>query len=349
VVQETKENKTPNGPLNPEAYKAYLMGHLHTYRMTQDFEKDIIYYKKTMELDPSFAEPYAGMAMSYFLQCVASKISPQEALAQARIVVQKALDLNPSLAEGHAARGVVKLGLEYDSTGGRKALQNALELKPNSADIQINWIWYLVITGQVEEAVAKNLNAIDLDPLNPVNNFFYGWTCLMARRYDKGIEFTKRLLDQDPLCPHARLRLSELYAAKGMHKEALEEIEHIEKSQIPYLAWVYAVSGQPGKARALLVELEVKRKTQYMDATFLARGYAGLGEKDKAFAWLETAFRERSPHLLTLKVFPGFDGLRSDPRYQDLLERISLADCNQPREISWKLTMTCWRVLFTTS
>ena len=323
---EKENGKHASHHIDPEAYKLYLMGRFHTYQMTQDFEKDIRFFERSIEVDPSFAEPYAGMAVCYISQCIASKISPQEGLTRAKAAAQKALELDPNLAEAHAALGVVRFGFEYDWAGARQAFQKALELNPNSADIHINYVWYLVMTGQFEEAIAKNLKAMELDPLTPVNNFCYGWTCLMARRYDEGIQFTKKLLDQDPLYPHARLRLSELYAAKGMDVLALEGTDQIEKSQIPYLAWVYAVSKQPGKARALLGELTAMRKSQYMDATFLARGYAGLGDRDKAFAWLETAFQERSPHLVTLKVFPGFDGLRSDPRYRDLLERIGLAD-----------------------
>ena len=326
VIQETKEGKAAGQSVDPEAYRSYLMGRFHRYQMTQDFGKDILFFKRSIEKDPSFAEPYAAMAVSYVLQCIASKISPQEAFTQAKAAAQKALELDPNLAEAHAALGVVNFGFNYDWAGGRQELQKALELKPNSAEININYAWYLVMTGHFEEAIAKNLKAIDLDPLNPVNNFSYGWTCLMARRYDEGIEFTKKLQDHDPLYPHARLRLSELYAAKGMHKEALEGIDQIEKSQTPFLAWVYAVSGEPGKSRALLAELEERRKHEYLDAIFLARGFAGLGERDKAFAWLETAFKENSPHLVTLKVFPGFDGLRSDPRYWNLLNRIGLGN-----------------------
>jgi tetratricopeptide (TPR) repeat protein len=182
--------------------------------------------------------------------------------------------------------------------------------------------------GRFQEAIAEAKRAVELDPLSPVINSGLGAGFLFARQYDQAIEQERKTLEMDPNFRLAQDSLAFAYVQKSMYKEAIAEFEKLLASSpdnagaLGGLGYTYAVAGRKAEARKVLDRLTELSKREYVPAIFVADVHVGLGEKDKAFEWLEKGFEERS--LMFTKVDPMFDPLRSDPRFADLLRRMNL-------------------------
>ena len=205
----------------------------------------------------------------------------------------------------------------------------AIKINPGYAVARYWYVTYLAAMGRQEEALAESHRALELEPLSLVINAVLGFACYYARRYDAAIEHYRRIIEMDPSFFPAHLLLGSAYAQKG--EWALAVVEFQEAGQLDDTPWplaklgqTYALSGQREEAQNVLQELHALAGQRYVSAFDVALIHAALGEKDRAFEWLNKAFEERSSWLVFTKVEPGLDGLHGDPRFQELVQRVGL-------------------------
>jgi TolB-like protein/DNA-binding winged helix-turn-helix (wHTH) protein/Tfp pilus assembly protein PilF len=312
-----------------EAYQLYLKGRFHWNKRTAEaLRKSIEYFNQAIDKDPRFALAYAGLADSYVVP--ANRLPPREAMPKAKAAATRALELDETLAEAHAALGRVLAIYDWDWPDAEKEYKRAIELNPRYATAHQWYGGYLGVMGRRNEAIAERKLALELEPLSLVINFELGLTFYYDRDYDQAIEQLQKTLELDPNFPAVHHFLPAAYEQKGMYVEAIAGF----KKAIPLtagsestlskagLGYVYAVTGKKSEARTLLDELKQHSAQEYVSATSVALIYAGLGEKDQAFAWLEKAYEQRAFQLQWINLEPRWDSLRSDPRFQNLMRRI---------------------------
>jgi eukaryotic-like serine/threonine-protein kinase len=314
-----------------EAYQLYLKGRFYWNKRTGEaLRKAIEYFNQAIEKDPGFARAYAGLADCYVVP--PNRLPPRDAMHKGKAAALRALELDDTLAEAHTTLGRVLAISDWDWPAAEKEYKRAIELNPRYAIVHQWYGGYLEVMGHRNEAIAERKLAQELDPLSPIVNFELGLAIYYTRDYDQAIEQFQKTLELDPNFPPAQQFLPAAYEQKGMYDQAIAEF----KKAIPLLGgneWsltrgglghVYAVLGRRSEALALVAELKQLSERGYVPATSVAVIYAGLGEKDQAFVWLEKGYEERAFQMQWLRLEPRWDNLRSDPRFADLLRRIGL-------------------------
>jgi len=308
--------------VNPEAYQAFLRGRHHLNLLeAEELKKGVELLQRAIDIEPTYAPSYSSMAEGYWRLGFDGAVPPPEAFLKSRAVATKALELDGTLGEAHAVLGLVELFFEWDFASADQEYRRAVELSPNSADVQLSYGNYLTLVGRFDEGIAAGKRAAALDPLNPVAVQLPGWACFHARRYDEGIEYLRKQLEIDPNLFLGHYQLAHNYAGKGMYAEALAEAEKA-KCGID-CGWVYAVSGRRAEAWKSVQKLEEESRRKYVTPMAIAWVYAGLGEKNHAIRWLQKGYEMRDSHMVFLEVAPELDLLRPDPRFQDLLRRMN--------------------------
>ena len=320
-------------PVNPEAYRLYLLGRYQWNKRTvEGFRQAIQFYQQAVEKDPGYAQAYAGLADAYSLQPSWGLASPSEVYPRARAEALRSLELDDSLAEPYASLGLIKHEYDRDWKGAEQDFRRALELDPNYANAHFWYGEFLSKLGRHDEAIAELESAVRLDPLTPNISRWVGQTLFHARRYDEAIRQLQKTVEMHPEFLPPSLQLGKAYAQLGRYEEALAEVEKAKQlSEFdPYygtIGWIYARAGRKAEAQSLLRRLQELSTQRYIDPTSIATIYIGLGQNEKALTWLERAYEQRGSYLiLFLKVDPVFDPLRSDPRFQDLLRRMNFPE-----------------------
>jgi len=329
LTGEQQKRLTKHYTENAEAYRLYLQGYYYSNRLTPDgLKKGIELLNQAVEVDPANALTYAGLAYSY---AAASDqiMSPSEAMLKVKAAAQRALELDETLGEAHTWLAYVKSRYEWDWVGGEREYLRALELNPNYAPAHQWYGSYLAEQGRMEKAIAEMTRACELDPLTSWINTYLAWFYYLARQPDEAITRLRKIIQTDPNFIIAHSTLGAAYEQKGMFEEAINELKKARlldpKCCLPHLGYIYAISGRRGEAQRMLDELLKQAKQPDFNPYDIAPIYAGLGEKDLAFMWLEKAYEYKSESLLFLKVEPWLDSLRTDPRFKDLLRRMNLA------------------------
>jgi TolB-like protein/DNA-binding winged helix-turn-helix (wHTH) protein/lipoprotein NlpI len=314
---------------DPQAHDDYLRGRFHWARRTAgQLKMAIQYFQKAIARDPDYAPAYAGLADSYLLMSGYSLLPETAFVSQARAAVEKALQLDPNLAEAHTSLAVLREQYEWDWHGAEEEFKRAIDLDPSYATAHHWYAECLMFEGRFDKALAESEKAQQLDPQSLIIAADHGAILYYSRQYDRAIQQFREILAADPDFPRAHLIIYS-YVEKGMFNEALADIETWRGLQpSPWgemlLVYVYSHAGRTADARAALVQLEAYERTHVVDASPLLYAYIAIGDKEKAFTWLEKAFEQRSNCLSALKVDPIYDPLRSDPRFQSLLRRVHL-------------------------
>ena len=325
-TQEQQINK--RGTENAQAYELYLTG-LFYFRKpgTEGIRKSLDYFNQAVALDPEFALAWVEVARVNRFFAGNSLLDPKDALPRAKAAVQKALELDETLAEAHVElAGIKKDG--WDWAGAEREFKRAIELNPNLAEAHNKYSSYLSAMARHTEALSENKRAQELDPLRVGLRGSEAAALSLARRYDEAIEKVKQYMDLNPGHGLSHVLLGFMYEGKGMYEEAIDEFQkgmsingETTSGQI-YLGYALAMSGKKKEARALFAKL--KKRKEYVSATELAYLDIALGDKEGAMIRLEKAYAARDPHLQHLKVDPHYDSLRSDSRFQDLVKRVGL-------------------------
>lgn len=321
-----------SGQVNPDAHEAYLKGLYFWNKFTQaGIKKSIEYFQQAIDKEPGYAQAYARMARAYGLLGNLSTLQPDQAYPRQTEAALKALELDPTLDEAHCALGWSKLFYDRDWSGARQEFQRAVDISPNSATAHQAYAMYFVCMGEFDQALAEIRQAAELDPVSLSIKADEGWFLFYARRTDESIAQLQEALEMDPHFSIAHAFLASAFQQKGMFDKSIDEsqkaMEFLDSSpsRIALLGYAYAVAGKRREAQQTLTRLKTQSPQLYIPPYQTALVYAGLGQQDKAFDWLEKAFQERSWMMAFLKVDPRWDVLRSNPRFIDLLRRTGLA------------------------
>jgi serine/threonine protein kinase/Tfp pilus assembly protein PilF len=338
-VRLTSEEKTrfaKSSSINPEAYQLYLKGRYHANQATAvGLKKGIEYFQQAIDKDPGFALAYAGLAGSYNLQGGGIiYLPPNETLPKAKVAARKALELDDSVAEAHAELAYAEWFSDWDWSSAEREFKRAIELNPNSAISHARYSECLQTRGRFEEAIVEGERSQELDPLSPQSLANLGYGYLAFQRYDESIVRFQKALDLYPDAAWIRQLLAEAYAMKHMYPQAFAEYDKVaeqdkvvtaENQQVAgTLGWLYAISGRRFDALRIAKEFRDLSSHAYVDFYQVAAIYAALGEKDEAFRSLERAYAARSGSMPWLAVDPFWHGVRSDPRFADLLRRMGM-------------------------
>lgn len=315
---------------NPEAYQDYLKGRYWWNKATPEgLNKGIEYFQQAVAIDPAYALAYTGLADCYDDLSAFGYVPPKDGFPKGREAAQKALELDDTLAEAHTSLASIKSDYDWDWQGGETEFNRAIELNPNDANAHhLHAALGFRLRGKLEEAIAEDKRALELDPLSVVINWSLGMNYFQARRYDQAIEQERKTLDLDPnfFLAHDTIGASDV--EKSMYKEGIAELDKAlavtpgNVLGLMSLGRAYALAGRRADAEKVLDQLNEFSKREYVPAITRVTVYAALGEKDKAFEWLEKGYDER--FLIHIKTEPAFDPLRSDPRFADLLRRMNL-------------------------
>jgi serine/threonine protein kinase/tetratricopeptide (TPR) repeat protein len=317
---------------NNEAYQAYLRGRFYWNRgFAPGFEKSREYFQQAIDLDPTYALAYSGLAEYYGFASTVGLLPPNENWPKAEAVTNKALSLDATLAETYNPLAAVKLYYYRDWPAAERAFRRGIELNPNLAEIHAHYAMCLMLFGRSEEALAEVQRSIDLDPLSPRFNFFRGRLLFFMRQYDRAIDQFRQTLEMDPNYLPAHEDLGAVYEQKGMQEGAVAEfvkalILRSASEQATSFERTYAASGFETAIRTLAQDQlttlnERVKRGEYVAAWEYARIYTRLGDKEQAFVWLDKAVQERNGFVLLFKLDPIYDKLRADPRFSDLLRR----------------------------
>ena len=312
---------------NAAAYQEYFKGRFHTLQYTPDgFKNAIVHLNNAIRLDPTYALAYAGLADAY---TAASDwlLPPREALGKARVAAQKALALDDTLAEAHAALGHVKL--HRSEPDAESELQRALQLNPNSVAARL-WYGEYFMAKDLTKGLAILRQAQRLDPLSPVIGSFITASYALARQPDEALAEARKTVALDPNDAFARGLLAEAYDAEGDYAAAISEAEKLRQlvinpQQLGTLGRDYALVGKPAEARRVLEEMDRLAQKQYVSPYDRAVIYAALGDKDQAIAWLNKAYDDQSEWIGWLQADYRLDNLRGDPRFDELVRRVGLS------------------------
>jgi eukaryotic-like serine/threonine-protein kinase len=314
----------------PEAYQLYLKGRYHWNKRSPDgLRKAVEYFSQATALDPNYALAYAGLADAYVvLPNMDRRVSRREMMPLAKDAALKAVALDYELAEAHTSLAAILRKYDFDWAGAERHYKRAIELNPNYPTAH-QWYGELLISeGRFDEGLAEVRRALELDPLSLITNLSLGLGLRVSRRYDEAIAQLQKTLELDPNFADANAFLAASFAHKGMYEEAVAANarqmarEGAPPAVIEAAKGAYAKEGWQGYLRFLVRTLESLENPARPEG--VAGLYGQLGEKDKAFEWLEKAYAERSDGLSLLKVDPWFDPLRSDPRCTDLMRRVGL-------------------------
>jgi TolB-like protein/Tfp pilus assembly protein PilF len=316
--------------VNPEAYELLLKGRFFRSRgTTEDRKKAGEYFNQAIAVDPTYAPAYADLSDIYRSLVAGSVLNADEFLPKAKAASQKALELDSNLADAHFTLANLKT-YDWEWDEAEREYKRAIELDPNLALAHRWFASYLRLRGRHDEAITEINRARELDPLSPGVNATVGYLLLNARQYDRAIESLKKTLEMDQQYPYAHLFLGFCYSAKEMYPEAIAAYEEAinlglnTPSTKIYLAATYARAGNRQRAQTILEELQ--RTKDRLSPGEVAILYTAMGEREQAFASLEKAFKVHDLQLQYLGVSYWFDPLRSDPRFQDLMHRVGLAD-----------------------
>jgi tetratricopeptide (TPR) repeat protein len=339
VARETQLRLTPQQQIqvarvrtvDPEAHEAYLKGRYFWNKRTEEgFTKAIDYFNQAIAKSPNYAEAYAGLADAYLLLGGYGLLQQDQAMPKAKAAAQKALTLDSQLADAYISLGLIAEEYEWNWAEAGKDFKQAIELDPNdSVAHEFYGDAFLGYTGQKAQAVAELRQAHELDPLSPVIATDLARRLCEEQKCDEAAEQFRKIIDINPDFVQARYYLAQTYERMGKYPDAIAEVQSMKDwENLPFtigqLGHIYALQGRRSQALEMVEKLHRLSERQYTDATYLARIYAGLGEKDLAFSWLQKAADQHSPALLAIGTDYAYDPLRSDPRFQELARRIGL-------------------------
>jgi len=338
-VRLLAKDEPPKAPQrgNAEAYNLYLKGRYHwNERTPEGYRKAIGFFREAIDIDPSYARAYVGLADSHaFLEI--DGVPARDRYQKAIGIVRKALEIDETLGEAHASMALLVQDRDWDLAGAEREYQRALELSPNYASALHWYAELLVQRGRFDEALDHYRRALEVEPLSSAIGSDFGIALYYARRYDQAIAELTKVIEADPKFSRTHHYLARVYAQLGRYREALDEQQKgwllagdDPDSVARRTAAIREALGRSGALgfwqQLLKLKLEVEKTSRPSDWEHdVAALYVRLGNRDEALAWLERAYAKRTFELLFLGVAPEWDKLRGDPRFDDLLRRIGLS------------------------
>ncbi len=330
LTSDEQRNLVKRQTESTEAYQFYLKGRYWWDRRTEEaLKKSVEFFDQAIEQDPSYARAWAGLADSYNMLGGYGVLPPRDAFPRAKAAAMKALELDQALPEAHASLGRVKTQYEWDWAGAERDYRRAVELNPNYGVAHQWYAIHLGAVGRFKEAIAEIERAREAEPLSLVINGSVGWFHYIDHQYERAIEESQRAIAKDPNFAWGHNVLGSVYIRMGRYNEAIDHLQRglaLSKRgiiEMTLVAHAFGVSGQREEAQKLIDELKGMSQRRFVPPEYIAMIYAGLGDKDQAFEWLEKAYAQRSMHPFFLPD-PRYDPLRADVRFRDLMRRMGL-------------------------
>ncbi len=332
LTGEERRRLTKHDTENTVAYQLYLEGrYFWNKRSEEGFKKALHHFDQAIEADPNYALAYIGLADAYTMLADYDWLTPTDACAKAKAAATKALEIDDTLAEGHASLADIRRFYDWDWAGAEREYKRAIELNPNYATAHQWYGEFLSAMGRHDEAIREMKRAEELDPVSVVVKNASGWILLFARRYDEAIAACQKVIELDPGYGEVYSQLRRAYEQKGLYAEALAADEKFRmfktKTARPAgeLSRPARVSGAKSYWQTMLALTKQDVKNNVEAAQFrMVEIYAQLGEQDRAFEWLAKLYEDHQFWMPFLKVHAHLDPLRSDPRFNELLGRIGL-------------------------
>lgn len=307
---------------SPAAYEAYLKGRYFWNKRTEpSVLRGLAFFRESIQIDPSFADGYEGIADSYATLGLYGSMSPNEAFPQARTAAEKALSMNNDLAEAHATLGLIYFYYDWNGPAAENEFRRSLQINPNYA-MAHSWNGEtLAAMGRFSEAVEESQRAMNDDPLSLIVNSNAGWTFLLAGQTDQADQTLHKAIELDPAFPRTHFRLGILHQAANQLPQAIDEFKKaVELSNgnayyVASLAHAYAASGRVADAKKIMESLHQRAHAEYVPAFGFALVYAGLNDRENAFDWMRKATGDHSTSMAFARVDPLLAGLRSDARF----------------------------------
>jgi TolB-like protein/DNA-binding winged helix-turn-helix (wHTH) protein/Tfp pilus assembly protein PilF len=318
-------------PTSYEAYDLYLKGRYFWNKRTKDgFQQAADYFQQSIASDPNYARAYAGLADTYALMSSWSFVPQTEAIPKARAAALRAMQLDDGLAEAHTSLALIAENYDYDWQTAEKEYRRAIQLDPQYATAHQWYAECLSFQGRFPEALQESERARQLDPLSLIIATDQAAILYFARQYDRSIEQFRAVLTMEPNFARAHMVVYP-YIEKGMFPEALAEADrwrHGDGSPVREVeAYVYGRWGKQAQAERVLAQGKQGSPDQPVAATLvILEAYVATGKKEEAFTLLQKSYQEHSNLVTSLKVEPALDPLRGDPRFQEILRRVGLAD-----------------------
>jgi serine/threonine protein kinase/tetratricopeptide (TPR) repeat protein len=327
---EDKQRMTRGATEDRAAYQLYLQGRYQWNKQTlEGLQESIDYFQQAVQKDPRYALAYAGQADSYAQLADFNVLPTREVLPKVKSAAARSLELDEAGAEAHTSLAWARFH-EWDWAGAEKEFKRAIELNPSYPTAHSWYGEYLMVQGRFDEALVEMNRASDLNPLSPALNLALGYRFYYAHQYPEAVEQIQKTLAMDAKFVPAHVFLGRAYEQKGTYPEAIAEMRKAlelsegDTNELAAVGHAYAVAHQAGEAKKILDQLKERSQQTYVQPSLIALIHVGLGDKNQAFDWLQKAYEDRSAGLLYLKVDPAFDGVRSDPRFIDLLRRVGL-------------------------
>jgi len=319
--------------IDPEAHAAYLRGRYYWHQSFTEtaFRTAIAHFRRAIDLDPAYAQAWSGLANCFGAMAVQSMVPPREGATEAKYAAERALALDPLLAEAHVSMAAIDLFFEWNWASAERGLKSALDLSPSHSLAYGLFTHYAVARGWAEHAIASARRALDLDPMSPVANVDLAWAYLLMRDCPRALDQSLSILNMEVNFPLARVYLGQVYQCMGKHDMAIQEMEKAMApdgdAPAPILAMLghaYGLAGKTRPARDVLLRMEELASRCYVSPYDWAVLHTGLGEHDEALQRLRQALQERSPRVIWLNVEPTFDSLRRDRRFEAMVRRLGL-------------------------
>jgi TolB-like protein/Tfp pilus assembly protein PilF len=324
-----RQNLALGSTQNPEAYQLYLKGVHYTSKFTKDgFDKGIDNLNQAIAIDPNYALAYSALAFNYINQADWF-MAPKIAGPKAKEAAQRALELDESNSEAHVVLAIESQWYEWDWAGAEREFKRAIELSPDNADAIGYYSWFLPIIGRGDEAIAEAKRGLQIDPLSTGLNGNLGSVFVFTHQWDEAIEQLRSSIDLDANYWFDHYFLGRAYEQKRRFPEAVAALKQGISLGGTTEVWsslghAYAVSGKKEEAKKVIEHLKELSIHEYVAPYNVAVIYAGLGNKDEAFVWLNRAYQERSYLTTYLTVDERLDNLHSDPRFDELVRRVGL-------------------------
>ena len=316
--------------VDPRAYEAFLEGRVHW--LDRDLARSKESYERALQIDPGYSRARAGLAMVLLVlgQSPNDALRPSQSVPLAREAAQAALQGDPRNADAYCVLGNIAQSYDHDMAAAEGHFKRALDLDPTNVTAHEWYGYFLVVNNRFPEALQQTNRALEIDPASPLLQNFQGEIFYYQRAFDATINQELKTLERSPSFLYCRIWLASAYREKKMYKQALEQLDLARKqsNNSPALLGLYAhslaVSGDTSGARAILSQLTQRSANSYVPALYFAAVYTGLGDKDHTFEWLQKAYSEQNDRLVYLGVDPIADSLRTDPRFQNLMNRSGL-------------------------
>jgi tetratricopeptide (TPR) repeat protein len=323
--QRAMDVPSPSGTRNLEAQNLFLKAKFTREKFGSSIEDALILFKKATELDPSYAQAWAGQAYCYSDLGYGYLRYPKDVFPLAVQAIDRALALNPRVALAHAIRGNINLIYLRDWEAARRELEAAIELDPNDGESHHWMSHYWVSMGRFKEAIQESRRALETDPLNFSIGSHQAWVELEAANYPEAIRAAEETLRLDPQHGPTAWYLMRAYEESGQLREAIQVRRRMGwRAPIQELEAALSANGPPGYWRVIIEQLEGNRKKRPERPVMIATAHAHLGNQQNALAWLDQAVEERDPWAVYIKVEPWFAPLRGDARFQQTIQKAGI-------------------------